>query len=258
MTRRGSIGPGLAALSLLAAMAFVLPGHGQEARESEGGWYLVSVVQVKPEMRQEWLDIQKKEVNPAFKKAGVEWRAVWETVVGDLTEYASVTPLESLSDLDDPGPLREALEPEERILLLQKLSKCLDGRSRHISRTRPDLSVMREGAGRPALGVVIRVAVLPGKQADFESVMKNDVLPVLPDGGVRAFLGSQTVFGGNPNEYVFLSVLPDFAELDKGPTLVRALGEEAARARLEKFAGLIDSVEYSVTRFNPVLSYWAE
>ena len=44
---------------------------------------LVRITQVKPDMATEWLAIQKNEVNPALKKAGLASRTMLETVLGN-------------------------------------------------------------------------------------------------------------------------------------------------------------------------------
>jgi hypothetical protein len=47
-----------------------------------------------------------------------------------------------------------------------------------------------------------------------------------------------------------------FADLDKGPVLVQALGEEGAQKLLQKLpAGVVVHVERSLSRFMPELSF---
>ena len=47
---------------------------------------LITVTQVKPEMLTEWIDLQKNEVIPALKKAGVKSREVRVGVLGRSVE----------------------------------------------------------------------------------------------------------------------------------------------------------------------------
>ena len=69
------------------------------------------------------------------------------------------------------------------------------------------------------------------------------------------YLVSQTVFGGNANEYITLTMRDTFAELDKGPVLVQALGPEGAQKLNQKLpAGTVVHLERSLTRFVPELS----
>ena len=69
------------------------------------------------------------------------------------------------------------------------------------------------------------------------------------------YLVSQTIFGGNGNEYITLTMRDTFADLDKGPVLVQALGQEGAQKLMQKMpAGALVQLERSITRFVPELS----
>ncbi len=249
-------------LSILLTWSFAsrCPGQSETgsvstSKEVAPSWVLLSEIHVKPDMRQEWYDLQKNEVNPAFKKAGVSERAVWETVVGDLGTYFSVVSLENFAQLDGPGAIRRALEPEKRILLLQKLAKCINSRKRSTIRLRPDLSIRPSRHEPPKMAIVIDIKVVPGKQSAFEHLLRTELLPALKKAGIREFMATQTTFGGDPNRWTFLSMIPRFAEIDKGPPLVRALGREGAARLDEKFAGLTASANYSIARYNTELSF---
>ena len=49
--------------------------------------YQVTVVRIKPDMVDEWVDLQKNEVIPAQKKGGVKERTVMQTAIGNSFEY---------------------------------------------------------------------------------------------------------------------------------------------------------------------------
>ena len=69
------------------------------------------------------------------------------------------------------------------------------------------------------------------------------------------YLVSQTIFGGNGNEYITLTMRDSFADLDKGPVIVQALGPEGAQKLTQKMpAGAVVQVERSIARFVPDLS----
>jgi hypothetical protein len=65
----------------------------------------------------------------------------------------------------------------------------------------------------------------------------------------------QTAFGGNTDEWVFVSLIPNLAEIDKGPPLVRGLGPEGMQKLGAKLGEVVASVEYRILRFNTELSY---
>ncbi len=220
-------------------------------------WTHVTVSKVKPDMLQEWTDLQKNEVNPALKKAGVPWRGVWQTAVfGDSYEWAAVTPIEKFAQYDEPSPLVKALGQEGFTRLITKIRKCISGSHSYAFRFRPDLSIQKEMKEPPQIAVVTSVRVTPGREPDFENFLKNDILPVLKKSDIVGYFVHQTVFGGDGTQWVGVTLYNKFADLDAGPPLVRVLGQEGANKLLAKAAGLVTSVERSVTRYNRDLSYF--
>ena len=98
------------------------------------------------------------------------------------------------------------------------------------------------------------VHVAPNRNNDFENYLKNDFAPVMKQAGVT-YLVSQTIFGGNANEYITLTMRDTFADLDKGPVPNQALGPEGAQKLMQKLpAGAVVHVERSLTRLVPELS----
>ena len=69
------------------------------------------------------------------------------------------------------------------------------------------------------------------------------------------YLVSQTIFGGDGNEYITLTMRDSFADLDNGPVLIQAIGPEAAQKLTQKMpAGAVVHLERSIARFVPELS----
>src|SRR5215471_11586952 len=90
-------------LTLLIAAPFATPGFAQPGRRLEfpANRSLVVIVQVRPEMLGEWLDLQKKAVVPALQKAGVTARTVYSSrVFGTAFEYRIVQPVSRFADFD--------------------------------------------------------------------------------------------------------------------------------------------------------------
>jgi hypothetical protein len=138
---------------------------------------------------------------------------------------------------------------------MAKAGSFVNSVRRFIVRTRPDLSnyMMREGP--PKLAVITAVHVAANRNAEFENYLKNDFLPVMKQAKAMYFT-SQTIFGGNANEYITLVLRESYAELDKGPPMVQVLGEEGAMKLLQKLpAGVVTHVERSITRYAADLSF---
>ena len=214
------------------------------------------MVSVKPEMVGEFQNFMKNTTNPALKKGGIKGREVWQntTAGGDAFEYVMVTPVGKLGEFDGPSALEKGLGAQGLSAWQTKAGTLVNSVRRFIIRTRPDLSFEAQRTGPPKLAVVTFVHVAPNRNSEFENYLKNDYAPVMKQAGVT-YLVSQTIFGGDANEYITLTLRDSFTDLDKGPVLVQALGEEGAKKLLQKLpAGVVVHVERSLTRFVPDLS----
>lgn len=216
----------------------------------------ITVVSVKPEMVVEFQNFMKNTTNPALKKGGLKWREVWQNTgaAGDAFEYVLVTPVAKLADFDGPGALEKGLGPQGLPAWQTKAGSLVNSVRRFIIRTRPDLSFASQTAAAPKMAVIHSVHVAPGRNADYENFLKNDFVPVMKQAGVT-YLVSQTIFGGDGNEYITLTLRDSFADLDKGPVHIQTLGPEAGQKLMQKMpAGAVVHLNRSLTRFVPELS----
>jgi len=65
---------------------------------------LVTHVRVPPAKVGTWLDLQRNEVVPALKKAGLEDYTTYQTVIGDVPEFVIVRPF-AFAEFDATDPL---------------------------------------------------------------------------------------------------------------------------------------------------------
>jgi hypothetical protein len=208
-------------------------------------------------MAAEFQNFMKDTTNPALKKGGLVWREVWQSTIagGDAFEYVMVSPVGKFAEYDGPGALEKGLGAQGFAAWQTKASSLVTNVRRFIVRTRNDLSFERQPAGPHKLAVVTSIHVAPNRNSEFENYIKNDYMPVMKQAQVT-YLVTQTIFGGDANEYVTLTMRDSFADLDKGPVLVQALGEEGAQKLLQKLpAGVVVHVERSLSRFMPELSF---
>jgi hypothetical protein len=219
-------------------------------------WLVITQVNVKPDMVVEFQNYMKNTTNPALKKGGVKWREVWQgtAYAGDPFEFVLVTQFDKFAEFDGPSALEKALGSQGFADWSAKAGSFVRSVHRYIVRTRPDLSVMGKGYATPKLAVVQSVHVANGRNQEFENYLKNDLVPVMVKGGAT-YLVSQTIFGGDANEYVTLAMRDNFAEIDKGPIPTQVLGAEGAQKLLAKLpAGTVARLERSIMRFVPELS----
>ena len=100
----------------------------------------------------------------------------------------------------------------------------------------------------------MRIVVADGKNAEFEALWTEKILPALAKSGAKGYSIFQTVLGGNTSEYFGLMPIANFAALDGwGP--FQALSEEAAAQLLAESGALIETLEIDVTSLDRELSY---
>src|SRR3954447_15556682 len=103
-------------------------------------WSLVTVTTIRPEMRADYESWQK-EVSAAYKKAEVPSRAVLQTVMGNLLEYVSVTPLAHFADMDGLSPIERAMGKTDAAGFMRKGGAYITSAHRVASRDLNDLSI---------------------------------------------------------------------------------------------------------------------
>jgi hypothetical protein len=212
-------------------------------------WSVVTMVHVKPNMTANY-EAYQKELSAAYKKAGIS-RIVVQTIVGNLNEFYSITPLKKLADLSGDNPVERSMGPEASAALFQKRVGLYDEVQRIVTADRPDLSLR---AGAPGLyALIVTVRTMPGRRSEYESTMKSDMLPALKKAGFTNVWSSDSVFGG-AHEQVVVVPLKDTGDLDKGPPLVLALGPEAAAKLEARLDAMTQHSEMRIVKVRPELS----
>jgi len=144
----------------------------------------VRVTQLKPDMVNEWLSIQKNEVNPALKKAGISSRAVVENVYGNMFEYLSVTPIENYSVLDgDDPPGGEGLPVADPVDLVEDRDGRVAG-AQEVAVQRVDPAFVDRAPGRherlrgdlaPEDALALLVGLDPAEDVDLDGLEVQEV-----------------------------------------------------------------------------------
>ncbi len=251
---RTTRGAGFCAGAVCAMLAFSCIQSLTAQQQPAPKWSLVTITTIKPDSRADfeaWL----KELNSASKKAEVPSRLVLQTVMGDLFEYISVSPLAHFADMDGASPVERALGKEAADSLMRKGAAYLLSARRVAAQDMDELSIRSETPESLPYTLLTSMHLTPGKTSEFDAWMKNDYLPVMKKGEVKTFWLSRMVLGGDPNERVTGRPLKNLAEIDAGPVATKVLGAEGARKLMAKTAGFIDSVQYRIVRVRPDLSY---
>jgi hypothetical protein len=251
MLRRGAI------LTCATAAALFLAAG---ARAQEGGAgstrTLVTYVRVKPAMIDTWRMLQRDQVVPALKKAGLKQYTVYETLVGDQTEFVIVRPLPSFAEFNGPDLLEKALGARAAATLSSRLRDCIDGSHSRIENSRDEFYLDPGTAGTL---FVSRYRAMPGRAGDYMNFVRTEMMPLArrakQNGTFAGWSVTTSVQGGEPNLITLNMFYNDFAPLDGPPPLAATLGPEGVAEFLRKGAGLINQVEQSVLKRLQDLSY---
>ena len=215
----------------------------------------VTFTHVKPDMLTEWVDLQKNEVVPALKRAGQKGRTVYSSgLFGNSYEYVVITPMENFAAFDAGNPLIKVLGEAASARLGEKLRKCTLSAQSFQSTRLADISYPDPANPWPQIMLSTRVRVAPGKMADFENIMKTEVLPAYKKAKVN-YVANRRGFGANTNDVTISVAYAKYAELDAGNPMVKALGPEGAAKLLAKFTGVATLVEQVIRNRQADLSF---
>ena len=105
----------------------------------------------------------------------------------------------------------------------------------------------------PLVNVTV-VQIKPELVTDWMEFQKSEAIPALQKGGVKERTGIATVIGAG-FEYVFLTPATNFAARDGDNPIVKALGQDGARAYAQKNRRFVASQRTYVVRVRTDLSY---
>ena len=240
----------MAPAALLLAGALPAAAAAQDAPETTP-WMELALVGVDPGQVDEFLAAQR-ELASLEQKAGVPWRSVSRTAVfGDTYRFLIVKPLAQFAQLDRPGRPDPARAPVEN-----RIQRTVTSRQTFALRTTPDIDNPLPDGRDPALMLVQLVSVVPGRERDYIRVMAEDVLPHFKEANMHHSSGAMTL--GGDSGYVHFFHLGNFAALDQGSPMARALGPEGALEVTAKLAGVLARTEQWVVRHLPDLSFQQE
>ena len=241
----------------ILVLALVATAAAQTPPSPAGPLLVLSVIDVRPEMFAEFGDLQAQTME-AQKKGGLAWRETWNVAQFGLPYRVGVLrPLTSFAELDgQPATVKGAGADQARVIN-ERARRMIVAQQIYALRARPDLGYGNRDA-EPTLIVLSMIAVAPGRNADFEAIVKSDIVPGHKEGGASYLAASQVVLGGNTNQYLFITPYTDFASLGKGNPVLRGLGADRFARFNQKLAGVVTNVDQQVMRFNAALSFRAK
>ena len=243
------------AINLVASAGATAPAHAQQTAVPNVRSF-VQVIRLKPEMVNDWLEIQRNEVLPAQKKAGVTSRTTLVTAVGNAFEYTIITPFPKWEAMDGDAPLVRALGRDGADKVNAKLRKCILTQYSYMTNRIDSLTIPAPNA------LVWRTAVrraLPGKMGEYVAYYRNEVFPALQKAKASGQIAGSTIAirgaGAQTGEFTTTTYYDKFANLDAGDPVVLALGAEAAQPINAKSAQFATTTQVLIRRRLTDLSF---
>jgi hypothetical protein len=222
--------------------------------DASSRWMNVTTVTVIPERRHEF-ERNLKRLVAAHRKAGTPWLRTWQAAAGNTMEYTVVVPVARFGDLDGPSAGARALGDSAWERLHDDLARCALGETREYATPRPELNIDNTDAPIRSYWIETVTDVTAGKMIDYLAWLQNDYRPALEKAGVTHFYVSQPIFGSVANRIVTTRMIENFAEIDAGPILARALSDEAVRIVNDKAASLIRASMTKILQLRQDLSF---
>ena len=212
-------------------------------------WLQLTIVQVEPAMIDEYVALQR-DISTRMRRGGPAWRTVSRTEgFGDTYRFVILSPLANLASLDAAA---RNVDPE-LAALNGRAQKYVKSQQTIAIRSTPEIDKPLAANQQPALMVVNIAKVFPGREQDYFNIMKSDFLPHFDKANFSHLTGLIT-FGAETG-YVHFFYVSNFAALDQGSPVVKALGAAGAQAVTAKLSGVVTSTEQWIVRLVPDLSY---
>ena len=246
----------LRAGGLLLCLAGVAAAQNTPQNAPQNTWIRVTTVKIKPDMVQEWREIQKNEIVPAYKKANIAAYNVWQTsIFGDGYEYTLVASIPKFEQFDGDSPLVKTMKPEDRVRLGNRLTKCIVSSHNSALLMQQDTSIRKDGGAMPDLIMVTRIQLQPKNVNAYLSYLKEEIKPVMQKAGTDWWLVYRDIFGAEHTQVTTVRSMKNWAEIDAGPITRRLLSPPEYSRVTDKGNALIESSSIAMARLVKDLSY---
>jgi len=245
----------LAASTLALVVALLAPSPANaQAPASAGDLTVLSVIDFKPDQFTEFGELQAQTM-AAQQKGGQAWRETWNVATfGHPYRVYVLRPLSGYAELDGQSFTIKGAGAEEARVINERARGMITSQQIYALRTRPDLGYGSRPSN-PSLSVMTTISVAPGRNAEFEAVVRDMVMPAYKKAGESSLSIAQVGLGGDSNQYVVFTHYGNFAGLANGHPLLRALGPDGYATYRQRIAGIVTLESHEVVRYNPALSF---
>lgn len=238
-------------LMIVAMLLALLPGTSV-AQEDGQLWTLITV-RVYHDMTDEFEELQK-ELNAAYKKAGVATRLISQVVRGPSGEYFIAEPVDKWADYDDADIMAKALGEAGAARWVARITKCVQERRVDTYRSRPDLSIPAKDGRAAELAVVTTYRNLPGRYPDYNEWLVSTWMPNVKESGMDAYFTFRNAFGGSSREWTTYVLVDSWATFDTQHPVRQSVGDDAWAELMTTSGAMTTAPERKVIRLRPDLS----
>ncbi|MGA7928072.1 MAG: hypothetical protein WCA20_19040 [Candidatus Sulfotelmatobacter sp.] len=232
-------------LAAIALTAFCVPSWAQANIRT------VLFVKVKMGQEESW-KAAVKDYAAVVKKAGSDQGfTVWESQSGPA-QHAVVWYSSKWKERDEQDP---KLKPVEADIarLFARLDTVTDSLETWIDEMQPDLMIRAKEV--PPMVRVARIRVVSGKMDELKALFHDQIVPAVKKSGATDYGVAMARFGTPANEIHSYIGLNGWADLDGPIGVEKGMSAAEFKAFQAKLQPLIESIEWSMWKFQPELSY---
>jgi hypothetical protein len=232
-------------LGFTAAAFLSIPAWGQRPPIRR-----VSMTVVKPDRIGDF-EAAVKQFNEAYAKVpGGRSRTMFQSLTGQ-TEYMLVRDYDKWSDLDAPNP---TLTNVDLARINVRIMSCFQSMVTLIEELKPELSSPTSPSEPPTIIRLARSRIRPEKVAEWESIVKNELLPAYVKAGAKSITVRKVRFGGPNTDYYISTRKQNWADAGANE-LAASMGADAYKAMVSKLTGLSVQRELNLYRYRADLTY---
>jgi hypothetical protein len=218
--------------ALAAAAVLITPARAQQANIQSIRFY-----SIKPDRVGDFL-ASTKEYTEVAKKGGSERYFFLLHSLTGANEYVRVDNYTKWADIDETGPEPKMKEQAAQLQsITTRIFQCVESSHRIIDEIQPDLSLPQTGGVQMLR--ILRQRVRPDRVGEFVALQKSEASPAAKKAGLKFYTVSQVRYGEPNSEFVSVSGLAKWADLDGGTWIQKAMGEEGYQRFAAKVRPLI-------------------
>lgn len=239
----------LSKIVLIASLA--IPFNGSLWAQESDPLLNVVIVKVIPGKSGEFEDLQR-ELTEATKKAGGNARHIWQESRGDTNTYHIVSYAENFAQYDEST--EPALGEVGMARWIYRIQGTIDKREVVTSQTYPELEIKNDDDYEMKYVVLLKRTVAPGSHAAYGEWLKEKLVPLLRENGVKGCSVFRVAQGGDTNQWTLARFVDSWAELDE-PGPLGGMDDEERSEFLKLPHSVNRGSENLMLRYRPSLSF---